>query len=76
MPTYSYGVRMTDAKAAEIIRRAFPKWWQNLPFRRKRWMSVHTVCDAILHARIKCANESLEACVKWAYDLDKRRHKC
>lgn len=70
MPTYSYGMRLTDARAAEIIRKAFPKWYVRL-FRKKSkcWTSVHTLCDAMLHARIKCRNESVEACIKWAYDM-------
>ena len=72
MPTYSYGVRLTDARASEIIQQAFPKWWRRL-FRRKQcWMSVHTICDALLHARIKCKSEDIEKCIKWAYDFGKR----
>jgi len=67
MPTYSYGIRLTDARAAEIIRKAFPKWWQKMLCQKKCWMSVHTVCDALLHARIKCASESIEKCIEWAY---------
>ena len=67
MPTYSYGVRMTDARAAEIIRKAFPKWYMRLFRKNKCWMSVHTVCDAMLHARIKCQSESVEKCIEWAY---------
>lgn len=60
---------MTDERAAEIIRKTFPKWHQRLFGRKKCWMSVHTVCDAILHARVKCASESLEKCIEWAYSL-------
>lgn len=67
MPTYSYGVKLSDARAAEIIRKAFPKWWHRLLFRKKCWMSVHTVCDALLHARVKCKSESIEKCIEWAY---------
>jgi hypothetical protein len=67
MPTYSYGIRLTDARAAEIIRKAFPRGFKRLLVRKKCWMSVHTVCDALLHARIKCASESIEKCIEWAY---------
>ena len=31
-------------------------------------MSVHTVCDALLHARVKCKSESIEKCIEWAYE--------
>ena len=39
-------------------------------FRKKCWMSVHTVCDALLHARVKCKSESIEKCIEWAYEQE------
>jgi len=67
MPTYSYGIKLTDVRAAEIIRKAFPRGWAKLLQPKKCWMSVHTVCDALLHARVKCKSESIEKCIEWAY---------
>ena len=72
MPTYSYGVKLTDARAAEIICRAFPRGWRKLFQTRKCWMSVHSVCDALLHARIKCRSEAIEKCIEWAYEQNKK----
>ena len=71
MPTYSYGTRMNDAQAAEVIRKAFPRRGPLslfLPRNKKCWTSVHTVCDALFHARLKCRCEGLERCIQWAYE--------
>lgn len=68
MPTYSYGIKLTDERAAEIVRRAFPRGLRRLFQKNKCWMSVHTLCDALLHARLKCRSESTEKCIQWAYD--------
>ena len=63
---------MTDKRAADVICKAYPRWWERLFLRKYRcWMSVHTVCDALIHARMKCGNEDINACIKWAYSIDK-----
>jgi hypothetical protein len=71
MATYRYGGGMTDEKAKKLIKAAFPKW----PRPRKeniKWTSVHDLCDALLYARIKCASEAVEKCIRWAYNESKK----
>ena len=69
MPTYFNGSMMSDEKAAEIIRNAFPKWPHKRRNKHAMYISVHTFCDALLHARVKCKSEATEKCIEWAYGV-------
>lgn len=67
MPTYACGLRMTDERAAEILRNAFPRCLARVFHRGGPAASVHMICDALIHARIKCKSENLAKCLRWAY---------
>lgn len=69
---YPYYVKLTDARAAEIIVKSFPRGWKRILKREKCFFGVHFLCDALLHARIKCGSESTEKCIEWAYEQIKK----
>jgi len=71
MPTSDWPEPMTDERASEIIRKAFPKGLK----KPHTFIQVHDLIDALLYARTKCANECLGYCIKWAYEMNKERYK-
>lgn len=74
MPTYIYSGGMTDERAMKIIMEAFPKWpWLKKP--KLLGLSVHSLCDAMLYARIQCKSESAGKCIRWAYEQSRKRRK-
>jgi hypothetical protein len=70
VPTYYYNFegKLTDKGAAEIIIKSFPRGFKRIFAKKKCYFSVHSLCDALLIARIRCRSECTENCVKWAYE--------
>jgi hypothetical protein len=65
---YNSEGKLTEEGAAKIIIKAFPRGWKRAFAKKKCYSSVHSLCDALLLARIKCASECTENCIKWAYE--------
>ena len=74
MPTlaidyYKFPYGMDDRTASYAIRATFPKGI----FHRRQTMSVGWIHRAMMYARTKCASEDVNECIKWAYEIHKKK---